>query len=311
MQAVQLGYLPRVQIEHTSERQIGQIYIPSVNFALMLACIGLVLGFRSSSNLAAAYGVAVTTTMVVTTILFQVVARERWRWSWPVVTLLAGSFLIVELAFWGANMTKVPSGGWFPLVIAALVLAGMTTWKMGRAILGRRLAASTLPIGFFLADLEENPPPRVPGTAIFMFGNAEGTPPALLHSLQHFRVLHERVVLLSVETAEVPRIRAEERIEVETLQSGFFRVLLRYGFMEDPDVPRDLEGISVAGLDLDPQNTTFFLGRETVIATRRRVGMAPWREKLFAFMARNARPATSFFRLPPDRVAELGVQVEL
>ena len=311
MQAVQLGYLPRVVIEHTSESQHGQIYVPSVNWMLMIACIGLVLGFGSSSNLAAAYGVAVTTTMVITTILFVVVARERWGWSIPVLLLLGGIFLAVDLAFWGANMLRVPSGGWFPLAIATGVLAAMTTWRAGREILARRMAASTLPVEFFLADLADNPPQRTPGTGIFMARGPDGTPPALLHSIQHFGTVPERVVILSVLTAQVPRVEDERRIEAKGLGEGFHRIVMRYGFMEDPDVARDLEAARIPAVDLDLGDATFFLGRETVIASEGMVGMTLWREHLFGFMARNARMASSFFHLPPDRVVELGVQVEL
>jgi KUP system potassium uptake protein len=311
MQAVQFGYLPRMGIEHTSERERGQIYIPTINWVLMVACVGLVVGFRSSSNLAAAYGVAVTTTMVVTTILFYVVARERWKWTLPVALLLSTFFLLIDVAFWGANLMKIPQGGWFPLVIAGAVFVVMTTWKTGRTILARRLAASSLPWGFFVADVQESPPTRVPGTAVFMYGNPAGTPPALLHTLEHFRVLHEQVVLLRVETEEVPHIPREERARVERLEEGFYRVALRYGFMEDPHVPRDLECVRMAGLDLDPGRTTYFLGRETLIATRRRKGMWIWREKLFGFMSSNARTATSFFHLPADKVVELGMQIEI
>ena len=310
-QAVQFGYLPRVDIDHTSEREIGQIYISSVNWALMLACIGLVVGFRSSSNLAAAYGVAVTTTMVVTTILFYVVARERWKWPLWVAAPLCLLFLAIDASFWGANLLKIPEGGWFPLAVAALVFALMTTWKTGRAILAQRLAASSLPWRFFLADVQEGPPHRVPGTAVFMYGNPEGTPPALLRSMEHFGVLHAQVVLLSVETEEVPYIADEARTVGEKLEEGFYRIGIRYGFMEDPDIPEALAAVQLDDLDLDPGRTTFFLGRETLIASRHTVGMSTWREMLFGFMTRNARSATSFFRLPPDRVVELGAQIEI
>jgi KUP system potassium uptake protein len=311
MQAVQLGYLPRVVIEHTSERERGQIYVPSANWVLAIACIGLVLGFRSSSNLAAAYGVAVTSTMVITTILFLVLARERWKWSISALVLLGGLFLAVDLAFWGANMLRVPRGGWFPLAIAIGVLAVMTTWNTGRQILARRLAASTLPVEFFLADLTDNPPRRTPGTGIFMARGPDGTPPALLHTMQHFGAVPERVVILSVLTAQVPRVPPEQRLSAKELGEGFHRVVMQYGFMEDPDVARDLEATPIPGLGLDLRQATFFLGRETVIASEGTVGMAGWRERLFGFMARNARLASSFFHLPSDRVVELGVQVEL
>jgi KUP system potassium uptake protein len=309
-QAVQLGYLPRLSIAHTSSREIGQIYVPAVNWALMVACIGLVLGFGSSSRLAAAYGVAVTTDMVLTTLLFSVVAATRWGWKLPAVVGLAGTFLVVDLSFWGANIVKIPSGGWFPLVVAAVIFTMMTTWKKGRAILGARLQESTLPVELFLNGLDEDRVTRGPGTAVFMYGNTGGTPPALLHNLKHNKVLHEQVVLLTVETEEIPEVEEAERREVEALGHNFFRVVLRYGFTEDPDVPTALARLRQPGLRIRPMETSYFLGRETLIASRK-PGMAIWREKLFAIMSRNARTATSFFALPPNRVVELGAQIEL
>jgi KUP system potassium uptake protein len=309
-QAVQLGYLPRLHIEHTSERQIGQIYIPSVNWLLMLACIGLVIGFRSSSNLASAYGVAVTTDMVFTTLLFAFVARSRFGWPQWKVVLLAAAFLVVDLGFWGANIVKIPHGGWFPLVIAAAFFTCMTTWKMGRQILAQRMQTRTLPVKLFLKDLQGNRYTRVPGTAVYMYGNADGTPPALLHNLMHNKVLHERVVLLTVETEEIPFVDEAERVEVAELGHGLFRVLLRYGFTEDPDIPSGLALAKAKGLTFKPMETSYFLGRETLIASKN-PGMAIWREQLFSVMARNARSATSFFGLPPNRVVELGAQIEL
>ncbi|HEU4556801.1 MAG TPA: KUP/HAK/KT family potassium transporter, partial [Longimicrobium sp.] len=229
-QAMQLGYLPRVHIEHTSSREIGQIYIPGVNWLLMFACIGLVAGFRNSSSLANAYGVAVTTDMVFTTLLFAAVARARWRWSWLKVGALAAAFLVIDLAFWGANLHKIPHGGWFPLVVAGAIFAVMTTWKTGRQILASRMQSTTLPFDLFLKDVETRSPTRVPGTAVFMYGNPEGTPPALLHNLVHNKVLHERVVLLTVDTGEIPAVDDEERVEVKELGAGFYRVVVRYGF---------------------------------------------------------------------------------
>ncbi|HEX2189697.1 MAG TPA: potassium transporter Kup [Longimicrobiaceae bacterium] len=309
-QAVQLGYLPRMEIQHTSERQIGQIYIPSVNWLLMLACIGLVLGFRSSSNLAAAYGVAVTTDMVFTTILFAYVARNRFGWSAWKVAALATAFLVVDLAFWGANIVKVPNGGWFPLVVAAGFFILMTTWKKGRQILGDRLQQQSLPIELFLADVAQKERTRVPGTAVYMYGNPNGTPPALLHNLKHNKVLHERVVFLTVETEEIPLVPDQERVEVVPLGEGFYRIVLRYGFTEDPDIPSALALVREPDLDLRPMQVSYFLGRETLIASKK-PGMALWREILFAVMSRNARTATSFFGLPPNRVVELGAQIEL
>ena len=310
MHAVQLGYLPRVTIEHTSARERGQIYIPAVNWLLMLACIGLVLGFRSASHLAAAYGVAVTTTMVITTVLFFVVARERWRWRLPVVVVLSGIFLAIDLAFWGANLVKIPHGGWFPLVVGALIFGLMTTWRRGRQVLAERIEGGLLPIDTFLQSLAGSAPARVRGTAVFMYGNPAATPPALLHNLKHNQVLHERVILLSVETVEVPQVAPEERAKVEALGRGFYRVQLRYGFMEEPDLPEGLGMLAPMGLSFKPLEITYFLGRETLIASRQ-PGMPVWRARIFAVMARNARMASSFFRLPPNRVVELGAQIEL
>ena len=311
MQAVQLGYSPRVDIQHTSEREIGQIYIPGINWVLMLACIGLVLGFQSSTHLAAAYGVAVTTTMVVTSILFCVVARDRWKWSLLTVTLVGGTFLIIDLAFWGANLLKIPHGGWFPLIVGAVIFTLLTTWKRGRQILAHRMKDRSLPLDLFVRDILVRPPVRVPGTAVFMASTQGGTPPALLHNLKHNKVLHERVVFLSVITDEVPYVSPADRPEVRSVAEGVYQVALHYGFMEDVDVPAALAGINEDGLKFNPMDTSFFLGRETLIATTKTQEMAKWREKLFAAMSQNARSAASFFRLPPNRVVELGAQVEL
>ncbi|MEW6336544.1 MAG: potassium transporter Kup [Acidobacteriota bacterium] len=309
-QAVQLGYLPRMTIVHTSASEIGQIYIPAVNWALMAATVGLVLGFKRSGNLAAAYGVAVTTTMVVTTLLAFAVARARLRWSAWAAALVTGAFLLGDLAFFGANMVKVPQGGWFPLVVAAVVFVVMTTWIRGRRILATRLAEGTVPMDLFLAGLAAQPLRRVPGTAVFLSGAAGRTPPSLLHNFKHNKILHDRVVLLTVITEDSPHLRGEERSEVEELGEGFFRVLLRYGFMESPDVPRALRDLGHPGLDFPPASTSFFLGKETVLSTQR-PGMARWRERLFAFMSRNSQAATAFFNLPANRVVELGAQVEI
>ena len=311
MQAVQLGYSPRVDIEHTSAEEMGQIYIPAINWGLMLSCIGLVLGFRTSSNIAAAYGVAVTTTMVVTSVLFFVVARERWKWSLPVAILVGGFFLIIDLAFWGANLLKIPHGGWFPLLVGAIVFTLLSTWKKGRQILSKRLRAQTLPRELFLDNIRTNPPVRVPGTAVYMYSNPEGTPPALLHNLKHNKVLHDRVVFLSIVTEEVPFVPADERVTVEHLSDGIYQLVLHYGFMADVDVPKALAATNHEGLVFKPMETTFFLGRETLIASKKQRGMAHWREQLFSLMTRNARSASSFFRLPPNRVVELGAQIEL
>lgn len=310
MQAVQLGFSPRLKINHTSTREYGQIYIPAVNWALMVGCIAIVIGFRTSSNLAAAYGVAVTSTMVITTILFYVVARNVWRWNRLPAAALAAFFLIIDLAFFGANIIKVAHGGWFPLVLAALVFIVMTTWKKGRRILNERIQSESRPLEEFLQDMARHPPTRVPGTAIFMNGNASRTPPALLHNLEHNKVLHQRVLFLTVKTKQIPFVAQEERAEIESLGNGFHRLKVYYGFMEDPDIPKVLDTISVPEFTYDPKNTTYFLGRETIIASKR-PGMAPWREKIFSIISHNATSATAYFALPPDRVVEMGEQIEI
>jgi KUP system potassium uptake protein len=307
---VQLGYLPRMDIEHTSETQIGQIYIPGLNWLLMIACIGLVLGFRSSSNLAAAYGVAVTTDMVFTSVLFAVVARSKWGWSLPAVVALVAGFLAVDLSFWASSLLKIPSGGWFPLVIALVVFTLMTTWSTGRRILGERIQERTIPLATLLEDLRSAPPVRVPGTAIYLARNADMVPPALLQNLRHNKIIHERVVVLSLLTEDTARVAPEKRLAVEEIGPGMVRVVGRFGFVEDMDVPVLLSELAAAGVTVDPAQSTFFLGRETLYATSR-PGMAIWRERLFAVMSRNARRATSFFNLPRDRVCELGAEIEL
>ncbi len=309
-QAVQLGYSPRVSIEHTSSEEIGQIYIPAINWTLMIATVALVLGFRSSSNLAAAYGVAVTSTMVITTFLLYVVARELWRWGHVRAIALTGFFLIVDLAFFGANITKVPHGGWFPLVVAGAVFLLMETWKRGRAILADRLRERSVPLEVLLPDIKADPPVRVPGTAVYMTGNPSLVPPALIHNLAHNKVLHERVVFLTIETMDVPAVPPRERVVVEALDEGFHWVTARYGFMQDPSVPEVFERCRSHGLDVSLAATTFFLGRESLISTPR-PGMARWRERLFAVMSRNAQRATTFFHIPSEQVFEVGVEVEI
>ena len=310
LQAVQLGYSPRVRIDHTSSRERGQIYIPAINWLLMLCCIGLVLGFRTSTNLAAAYGVAVTTTMTITTVLFYFVAREKWGWNAPLALLVTSGFLAIDLAFWGANLIKIPHGGWFPLLIGVVVFSLLTTWKRGRQILTERLRTGAMPRDLFLESMASHSPLRVSGTAVFMYGDRAGTPPALLHNLKHNKVLHNTVVFLAVVTQEMPYVAESDRASVKSLGNGFWDVRLSYGFMEDADIPAALAKIAQADLPFKPMETTFFLGRETLIATHN-PGMALWREHLFAAMSRNARPATTFFRLPPNRVVEMGAQVEL
>ncbi|MGE5236736.1 MAG: potassium transporter Kup [Acidobacteriota bacterium] len=309
-QAVQLGYFPRMDIVHTSAVEIGQIYIPGVNWVLMLSTIALVFGFQRSTNMAAAYGVAVTSTMVITTFLAYQVARERFHWKVITALGVTAVFLTADLAFFGANIVKVPHGGWFPLLVAGIVFVLMTTWLRGRKILSERMMEGMLSMDLFLQDVGEHPPQRVPGTAVFLSGTLHRTPPALLHNLKHNKVLHRRVVLLTVVTEEQPRVGKDERIEVKELGEGFFRVVLRYGFMETSDVPKALKRIKFKGLEFPPAETTYFLGKETILATSR-PGMAIWRERLFALMSRNARAATAFFNLPPNRVVELGSQVEI
>jgi KUP system potassium uptake protein len=309
-QAVQLGYSPRVRIRHTSAREIGQIYIPGTNWVLMLACIGLVVGFRSSSNLAAAYGIAVTATMGITSILLYVVARERWGWSRFTAGLLIALFLVADLGFFGANSLKIPHGGWFPIVIAGAVYTLMSTWWKGRRILAQRLQTALLPLDRFFQDIRERPPLRVPGTAVYMYGHTTGTPPPLLLNLTHNKVLHERIVVLTVVTEEIARVPAQERITFNSLGEEFYRVVAHYGFMERLDIPDILTQVKRYGLQLEVEAITYFLGRETLLATNK-PGMAIWRERLFALMSRNAQSAMTFFRIPPDQVVEMGFQVEL
>ncbi len=310
-QAVQLGYCPRLNIEHTSAEEIGQIYIPFVNWVLMLATIGLVIGFGSSTNLAAAYGVAVTTTMVITTLIFYIVARRLWGWSVWKAGALCAFFLCFDVSFFGANILKVVDGGWFPLLVAGIVFTVLTTWKKGRAILRNRLSTTAVPLDFFKKNILAEEPIRVPGTAVFMTGNPDVTPPALLHHLQHTKVLHERIIVLTVVTEEVPHVRSDERLEVEDMGDGFFRMVIHYGFMEDPHVPRELMHAKNYGIEYRVLQTSFFLGRERILASKRHKGMALWRERVFAFLSRNSESATAFFRIPPHRVVEIGMQVEL
>jgi KUP system potassium uptake protein len=309
-QAVQLGYSPRVEIVHTSDEEIGQIYIPAVNWALMLAVIGLVLGFKTSSNIAAAYGVAVTTTMVITTLLAYVVAREMWGWSRTRARLLMGAFLVIDLAFFGANIIKVPQGGWFPLVAAGLIYLLMVTWKQGKRLLSERIREGALPIEEFVRNLQPESPARVPGAAVFLTTNLQGTPTTLLHNLKHNKVLHERAVLMTVITEEVPVVPQRDRVDVDALGKGFYQVTARYGFTQDPRAAEVMDALRDKGLNLDLMKTTFFLGRETLIPSGRG-GMAVWRKKLFGVMARNAVRFNDFFRIPPNRVVELGMQIRL
>jgi KUP system potassium uptake protein len=314
-QAVQLGYSPRVTIRHTSRTEIGQIYVPEVNWVLGAACVALILEFRTSSNLAAAYGVAVTGTMATTTVLFHNVMRELWKWPRRRAWALTAVFIVVDLAFVGANLAKIEEGGWFPIAAAALVFALMSTWKAGRNALATQLRDAGLPLQMFLDDISRKKPQRVPGTAVFMTSNTGAAPPVLLHHLKHNKILHERMILVSITTEEIPAVPEMERVTSHDLGSGFYQVIARYGFMESPDVPRLLESLPQrpppnVPLALKPMETTFYLGRETLLPTGPSK-LARWRKKLFIVMARNAVTASQFFGLPPNRVVEMGAQIQL
>ena len=309
-QAMQLGYCPRLEVVHTSDREIGQVYIPLVNWSLLVGVVLLVLLFQSSSNLAAAYGIAVTGTMAIDTILAAVVAATLWSWGRLAAIACALGFLMVDLAFFGACAAKLLHGGWMPVVVAIAMFTLLSTWKRGRELLLRRLGTGAVDLASFLGGIAAHPLPRVPGTAVFMTASLEGVPHALLHNLIHNKVLHERVVLLTVTNEDVPHVPAEERVAVEPLEENFYRLLLRYGFKDEPDIPAALEACSALGIEFRLMETSFFFSRETLISTKV-PGMAQWREKLFISMARNASGAMTFFRIPTNRVVELGSQVEL
>jgi len=309
-QAVQLGYSPRLQIDHTSSREIGQIYVPAVNWGLMLLTCAFVIYFGSSTNIAGAYGVALSTLMLMTTLMFYVMSREVWRWSLLRAFAVVGLFLAMDIPFFIANALKIEHGGWVPLATAAVLFLLMSTWKRGREILSKRLQEKSVPLNILMADLAADPPLRVPGVAVFMSGNLGGTPPALVHNLAHNKVLHERVVFLTVATDEVPHVPSAERVKVKHLGKGFHSVHVRYGFMEDPSMQDIIDRCREKRLEIPLEGTTFFLGREELVSTDR-PGMARWRERLFAFMSRNALRATAFFQIPSTQVFEVGAQVEL
>jgi KUP system potassium uptake protein len=310
MQAENLGFLPRLRIVHTSASAFGQIYIPFVNWALLLACIAVVVGFRTSSNLAAAFGVAVASTMAITTIIFAVVARERWRWSLPLLALVIGVLLMVDGAFLGANLVKIPQGGWFTVLVAIAIFTVMTTWKRGSRLVFAREQDLEMRLDRFLERMSPNPPGRTPGTAAFLSANPLGVPSALLANLKYNGVLHEQVLLITATTADAPRIAEAERATVEPLGHGMYRIRLRYGFMEEPIVPKAVAGITAPGLRFDPQRMPYFVNRTRVIPTDR-PGMALWREHLYTIMRHNAVSAVDFFSLPPTRVFEIGTSVEV
>ena len=308
-QAIQLGFMPRLRIEHTSASSAGQIYIPAINWALMIMVTLLVLFFQSSSNLAAAYGIAVTGAMLIDTCLVSVVLFQLWKWNKVAAGLILAAIGIVDLAYFSANLTKVPDGGWFPLLMGFIIFTLLTTWARGRALMIERMREAAIPVPVFVKSAV-NSATRVPGTAVFMTSSAGGVPHALLHNLKHNKVLHDRVVLLTVKIEDVPYVDPIKRIWFEDLEAGFYRLIVRYGFMEEPDVPAALALATECGAKFKMMDTSFFLARQTLIASSR-PGMALWREKLFAWMLRNAESAMEFFKLPTNRVVELGSQVEI
>ncbi len=309
-QAIQLGYCPRLEITHTSESEIGQVYMPWINWALLVAVIGLVVGFGSSSNLAGAYGVAVTGMLTIDTVLAFYVITKLWNWSkWVAVPLLA-FFLSVDLSFFSANAVKLLHGGWFPFLVATVLFTLFATWRRGRTLLMRRLAPGAIAVEPFIQSISLHPPARVPGTAVFLTAATEGVPHALLHNLNHNKVLHERIVLLTVQSMDIPHVSDDERLEVEEMAPGFYRVIAKYGFKDTPDVPAALALAKGQGLEFSMMETSFFLSRQTLVPTTGE-GMALWREKLFAAMSRNASSATVFFNIPANRVVELGTRIEI
>ncbi|MBB6186412.1 potassium transporter Kup [Rhodanobacter sp. MP7CTX1] len=310
-EAMSLGYSMRMQVVHTSREMSGQIFVPWVNSFLLVMVLVAVFGFRSSDSLSAAYGIAVTGTMTITTMLALVVARYQWHWSRVAVVAAGVLFLTIDLSFLGANLIKVEYGGWFPLVLGLGVFVLMTTWRRGRELVVREIKQGGLALEPFIENIAEHPPLRVPGTAVFLTANQNAVPHALLHNLKHNKVLHERNVLLTAEILETPAADADERILIVPLGDEFYRLSLRFGFAEDPNIPLALSKCSNAGLPFDMMDTTFFLSRENIVADKGRPGMVLWRDKLFAFMARNALPATAFFQIPGNRLIELGAQIEI
>lgn len=310
MQAVQNGYVPRIQISHTSRKEYGQIYIKSMNRLLMLGCIALVLTFKSSSNLAAAYGLAVTTTMVITTILFYVVARTHWKWSFLTAGSLCLIFLVIDLAFWGANLLKIIDGGWFPLLIGIFGFTLMTTWATGKRLLALRLQEKIIPLEQYLENLESKNLHKVDGLAVYLNRNATDVPYSLVHTVDHFRTVHSRLVFLTIVTQGVFKVPQTERVKVEKMSSKNYRVTLTYGYLDRPNIGRDLENLNLGDCILDISKSSFIISKENLFATDY-PGMAIWREKLFAIMSRNELPATDYFHIPKERVIEIGVQIEI
>ena len=309
-QAIQLGYLPRLRTEHTSERAAGQIYIPAVNWLLLTMVILLVLGFRESGRLASAYGIAVTGTMLITTIMLAFLIFQVWHWNKLVASLVIGLFLLVDSIFFASNITKVADGGWFPLLVAAVSFTVLTTWAKGRSLMRARLQQSAIPLPVFVKSTMASVH-RVRGTSVFLSTSADVVPAALLHNLKHNQVLHERVLILNVKVEEVPHVPVEKRVEIHDAEHGFYRVILHYGFMQEVDIPRDLGGIKTCGEPFNMMSTSFFLGRQKLITSKKAPGMALWREKLFAWMLKSSESAMEFFKLPTNRVVELGSQLQI
>jgi KUP system potassium uptake protein len=309
-QAVQLGFLPRLRTEHTSEKAAGQIYIPAVNWGLLVMVIILVLGFRESGKLASAYGIAVTGTMLITTMMLSVLVFQVWRWNRILAGATIGTFLVVDSAYFISNITKIPDGGWFPLLVAAASFTVLTTWAKGRLLMRRRLSESALPLEIFIKSAAASVH-RVRGTSVFLSTSADVVPAALLHNLKHNQVLHSRVLILNVKVEEVPHVRSEKRLEVHNAGDGFYRVILHYGFMQEVDIPRDLAQIDTCGEPFNMMSTSFFLGRQKLIASKKVPGMALWREKLFVLMLKTSESAMEFFKLPTNRVVELGSQLQI
>ncbi|GLQ93172.1 potassium transporter Kup [Dyella acidisoli] len=310
-EAMTLGYSMRMPVVHTSREMSGQIFVPWINAFLLVMVLVAVLGFRSSDSLSAAYGIAVTGTMTITTVLALFVARHRWGWSLPLLWIVGAILLTIDISFFAANLIKVEYGGWFPLVLGLAVFVVMTTWRRGRELVVREIKQGGLALSPFIENITEHPPLRVPGTAVFLTANQSAVPHALLHNLKHNKVLHDRNVMLTVEVLEAPFADREERIHLSPLGSDFYGLAVRFGFAEDPNIPLVLSKCAKVGLPFDLMDTTFFLSRENIVADKRRPGMALWRDRLFAFMSRNALPATAFFQIPGNRLIELGTQVEI
>ncbi len=310
LQTMQLGYAPRFTVVHTSEEESGQIYIPAVNWAVMVGCLGLVIGFGSSTKLAAAYGIAVTLTMIFTTLLFGAVARYRWKWPLAGVALFVIFFLIIEGAFFSANVIKIAHGGWFPLTVGAILYMLMLTWKKGREIIGKQLSNAAFPLQMLLDDLDNRDVHRVPGTAVFMTFNNDTAPPVLLHHLRHNQVLHERIVLLSVELVKIPYVQKSKHVTWKAVGHGFYRLTAYYGYMQKPNVADIFQSCKAVGLDLSVQKTSFYLGRETLLVTSK-PGMFRWQKQIFTFLSRNAQPAKGYFAIPSNRAVEIGAQIEI